>query len=128
MTGSNVRDRLAAAIVMDIDGLVERLRQCGNGVGFLTVDHHRKACREAAAELTRLKSEVEALRAENERVTEALTPSGDTKYAYMGEFSWTDWRTDAKGVEQGYEMVVPWTTIKEIMAAIRARSALTGAG
>lgn len=57
---------------------------------------------------------------------DALTPSAETKYAYHGEFSFTDWRVDENGVEQGYQMVVPWTTVKEIMAAIRARAARTG--
>jgi len=55
-------------------------------------------------------------------VLEALTPYSETKAAYMGEFSWTDWRDDENGVSIGYEMTVPWTTIKEIMAAIRERA------
>ena len=49
------------------------------------------------------------------RMREALEPSGDTKAAYLGEFSFHD------GLKK---RVVPWTTIKEIMAAIRARAAL----
>ena len=58
------------------------------------------------------------------RAQEALTPSAENKYAYSGEFSWTDWTPDENGIEQGYERVVPWTTIKEIMAAIRTRAVL----
>jgi hypothetical protein len=58
------------------------------------------------------------------RVLEALTPSEETKAAYWGEFSWTEWLPDKDGIEQGYERVVPWTTIKEIMRAIRERADL----
>jgi hypothetical protein len=46
---------------------------------------------------------------------EALTPSVETKAAYMGEFSFT-----IEEGEYGSRIIpVPWTTIKEIMAAIR---------
>lgn len=62
------------------------------------------------------------------RLAEALTPSGETKYAYSGEFSWTDWRTDEDGVVQGFEMTVPWTTIKEIMVAIAERAGFSPEG
>jgi hypothetical protein len=67
-------------------------------------------------------SRVEKLEWENARLLEALTPSGDTKYAYIGEFSWTEWLADENGIEQGHERTVPWDTIKEIMAAIRERA------
>lgn len=49
---------------------------------------------------------------------EVLTPSAETKAVYMGEFVWTD--------KNGIEHMVPWTTIKEIMAAIRERATLKG--
>lgn len=61
----------------------------------------------------------------------ALTPSADTKAAYIAEFSFT--RTfsgpdpddeDGEHVEQTETIVVPWDTIKEIMKAILARAAL----
>lgn len=64
-----------------------------------------------------------ALEAEVERLREALTPSADTKAAYMGEFSFGV--TLCAGNQEDYRRIeVPWTTIKEIMAAIRARAAL----
>lgn len=52
----------------------------------------------------------------------ALTPSGDTKAAYIGEFKFTFLAgLDEFGDDLTYENVtVPWTTVKEIMAAIRA--------
>ena len=53
--------------------------------------------------------------------SEALTPSGDTKAAYIGEFSFPI--TLYLGDEEDTRYVdVPWTTIKEIMAAIRTRA------
>lgn len=61
---------------------------------------------------------------------EALTPSGDTKAAYMGEFSFNITETffDEESEtfeEQPRKVYVPWDTIKEIMEAIRARATLT---
>ena len=65
--------------------------------------------------------QVKALRAENERLREALTPSGATKAAYHGEFGFELLARDGEGVDCH---MVPWTTIKEIMAAISKRAAL----
>lgn len=61
---------------------------------------------------------------EIERLRAALTPSVDTKAAYMGEFQFKlpDWDEDGNEVMRNVN--VPWTTIKEIMAAIKARAAL----
>ncbi len=76
------------------------------------------------------REELARLRAENERLTEALTPSGDTKAAYWGEFSFHREQrveSDDDDDDDAWETVslsVPWTVIKEIMAAIRARAAL----
>lgn len=64
---------------------------------------------------------------------EALTPSGDTKAAYSGEFKFqvTQWRenedpdSDDEMEEYLADFTVPWTTIKEIMAAISERAALS---
>jgi hypothetical protein len=66
-----------------------------------------------AGRMLRRRAELEALEA-------ALTPSEDTKKAYMSEFSvpLPDW--DENGDEVMRRINVPWTTIKEIMAAIRA--------
>ena len=65
---------------------------------------------------------------EIERLKEALTPSGATKAAYHGEFKFTQYGRDDDGDDYSYETYVPWTTVKEIMAAIRARAAHTGEG
>jgi len=70
--------------------------------------------------------QVQKLTAENERLREAMTPSVDTNAAYMGEFSFGI--TLSAGGEEDYRRImVPWTTIKEIMAAIRDRAALQAA-
>jgi len=73
-------------------------------------------------------SELDTAMAEIERLQEALEPSGDTKAAYMGEFSVRLPDVDEDGNEYTRSINVPWTTIKEIMAAIRARAALTPKG
>lgn len=76
---------------------------------------------------TQLLEHIDTLRAENARLREALTPSAETKAAYIGEF---DFLQEAYSEEHGEEVTcrvtVPWPIIKEIMAAIRARAALEG--
>lgn len=72
-------------------------------------------------ELVKLEVENERLRAENERMRGALTPSAGTKAAYMGEFEFGL----CDGEYGSFTATVPWTTIKEIMAAIRDRAALS---
>jgi hypothetical protein len=56
---------------------------------------------------------------------EALTPSAATKAAYHGEFSFELYEgvSDA-GIDQHRKVYVPWDTVKQIMAAIRARAAI----
>ena len=71
-----------------------------------------------------LLAEVIALREQNARLVGALTPSIETKSAYMGEFSLDIPDYDEDGNEVSRRVMVPWTTIKEIMTAIRAHSAL----
>jgi hypothetical protein len=64
--------------------------------------------------------------AERERATllEALTPSGATKAAYLGEFTFNVVDSiDEDGNERRQDVAVPWTTIKDIMAAIQKRAA-----
>lgn len=68
--------------------------------------------------------EVAEAQAKIARLTEALTPSGDTKAAYMGEFEFIVFGMNDDGEECSHKITVPWTAIKEIMAAIKARAAL----
>lgn len=62
------------------------------------------------------------LRGKIERMQEALTPSASTKADYIGEFSFDVDDRDEDGEECSRNVVVPWTTVKEIMGAIRARA------
>jgi hypothetical protein len=50
---------------------------------------------------------------------EALTPSPETKSAYIGEFSFGITERDEDGDEHIRQVVVPWTTTKDIMAKIK---------
>jgi hypothetical protein len=53
---------------------------------------------------------------------EALTPSAETKAAYIGEFQFTV-ELMHPGLGSAFRSVdVPWTTIKEIMAAITRKA------
>jgi hypothetical protein len=69
-------------------------------------------------------SALESAQAEIARLTTALTASAETKAAYIGEFSFTVIDRDEDGEEVPRKVLVPWTTTKEIMAAILARAAL----
>ena len=72
-------------------------------------------------EVTQALAEVTAQR---DALVEALTPSADTKAAYMSEFSMGVRLSDERGNEQSRSITIPWTTIKEIMSAIRERATL----
>lgn len=69
-------------------------------------------------------ADVTRLRADNERLKAALTPSAETKAAYWGEFHFTEEGCDEDGQMYYRKITVPWTTVKEIMAEILARAAL----
>jgi len=59
-----------------------------------------------------------------ERPRDALTPSAETKAAYMGEFSMPWPEQDEEGNEVVRSVNVPWVTIKQIMARIRQHANL----
>jgi len=75
-----------------------------------------------------LNSRISSLEEENKRLSEALTPSGDTKAAYAGELferveivnPMFEGNEDDEPETIMQSVPVSWTTIKEIMAAIRA--------
>ncbi|UXC93092.1 hypothetical protein EGM87_22615 [Sphingobium sp. RSMS] len=85
------------------------------------VERYIKAGSEEAARAAALEEEIKRLR-------EALTPSGSTKAAYHGEFSFNLHRIDDCGDEYVEKVYVPWDTVKQIMKAILARTALEGRG
>ena len=57
-----------------------------------------------------------------EGLEEALTPSAETKAAYMGEFSMEIVEFDENGDGFPRNVHVPWVTIKDIMKVIRNRA------
>ena len=69
-------------------------------------------------------AERDALQAKLAAAEEALKPSAETKAEYMGEFSWKEESLDEYEEPCLRTIYVPWTTIKEIMKAIKARAAL----
>lgn len=63
-----------------------------------------------------------ALIAERDSLMGSLEPSASTKQAYSGEFVFTRTERDEDGNEHMLRETVPWTCIKQIMAAIRSRA------
>lgn len=87
------------------------------------MDDHRW-CQAFAAH--RQRAMLKAAADEREAWQEALTPSGDTKADYHGEFSFTIPQAQedefGEAIEVQQRVYVPWTTVKEIMAAILKRA------
>jgi hypothetical protein len=67
---------------------------------------------EVVSYVRQLEAEVARLRKELMAFENALTPSRETKTKHIGEF-------DTPGCYDCHRVIVAWTTIKEIMAAIR---------
>lgn len=65
---------------------------------------------------------IDKLTRERDALLEALEPSADTKQAYMGEFEIRYTQVDEDSNEHSAKMHVPWTSIKDIMKAIRERA------
>ena len=107
-------ERVMAARMGDADSDLRSILHCIEAL----------APADALAEVQRLRDERDAALARVEKLREALTPSGDTKATYMGEFSFMIADFDENGEEMDRKVYVPWDQIKEIMAAILARAAL----
>lgn len=106
------------------------LVRCQCGAEAIGKDEDYRGATAVAAWNTRpaeatLTARADAAEARLAKAVEALTPSGETKAAYIGEFSFTVDFTNEDGEDDYMRVDVPWTTIKEIMAAIRARAALS---
>lgn len=63
--------------------------------------------------------QIAELTAQRDRLIAALTPSGDTKAAYMGEVRDDVTFYDEIGNDHTQDYAVSWTAIKEVMALIR---------
>jgi len=59
---------------------------------------------------------------ERDRLLFALTPSADTKAAYMGEITDDVVQFDFDGYQHVSKHPISWTAIKEIMAIIRKKA------
>ena len=79
--------------------------------------------KDAAALIDRLNATIAPEReSSGEAYIEALTPNAETKAAYIGEFKFDIELDDEDGNPFSHAVTVPWTTIKEIMAAILKRA------
>lgn len=132
---------------LHVKGLVERLQAIGEEQMYSEPATTKAVIDVAATALLSLSEKVDAataevvaeqyrhgetgLRAEAaeqrvQKLEEALKPSADTKAAYIGEFAFSvpDHGYDEEGepFEQDRKVTVPWTTVKEIMAAISDRA------
>jgi hypothetical protein len=97
------------------DDLVKRLRIAADRADTVFDPDFASPWREAADRIEKLEA--------------ALTPSSDTKAAYHGEFSFlitvrVEDEETSEPINVERKVMVPWNTIKEIMAAIRDRAAL----
>lgn len=101
---------LANASIVDADG---NLVVAGEWDGWMVPFYCGGERAEANA---RLILDAPEILVERDRLREALTPSTETKSAYMSEFSFE--------AVPGLTVFVPWTTIKEIMAAVRSHAGL----
>lgn len=94
-------------------------------------DNARDGAHEAETRARALEVRLATAERERDALIEALTASGDTKAAYIGEFKFDvaiwdhEAGEDGDGAEIMQRTFVPWTTVKEIMAAIRARALIT---
>lgn len=73
------------------------------------------------SELAKAQADVERLTRQNAALVDALRPSGETKAAYIGEFSFHIPLNDDEGNEVLHKVTVPWDVTKQIMKAISAR-------
>ena len=117
----------AAALLESLRATIERVERERDEARRETKDWqdaaHLSACEAQSGLLDEAWARVTALEAEKAGLVKAVTPSPKTKAAYIGEFhfDWTVW--DPKGEEQiTHRVQVPWTTIKQIMSAIRAQA------
>lgn len=111
-------DRIAEAL-----NTLVRITTCECDPAYTRINRHEPnaKCYEHTDALT-ARQDYAALRAKHVAILEALTPSAETKAAYSGEFHFLECRMDDYGGDFVQKMTVPWTTIKEIMAAILERA------
>ena len=107
LTRAQVREACA-------DVLSGVIRPMADQSGVARVDGTRDFRNAVQAKYERARERAEKAEAQCARLEAALTPSAETKAALIGEFSFTFGE---------FTPNVPWTAIKQIMAAIRAYAA-----
>ena len=112
----------AAARIEALTAKVAELEACLERQG----SGHREDLDEIANVSVERLRRAESAEAERDRLREALAPSGATNAAYLGEFHFSQTMIGDDGNDVIVKTYVPWTTVKEIMAAILARAALKG--
>lgn len=112
-----------------LDMLLERLREPWEkmkGVAAKKIDRILLDRREADAAITLLRAELANARARCIALHDALTPSAETKAAYIGEVKFTvSTGFGDDGCEVWQDITVPWTTTKDIMAMILGHAAMS---
>jgi hypothetical protein len=110
---------IAAANPQTVIGLLDRIEAAEATIGFWAGQaSYDESAVNREVELSKKKAELSATRSQLEALTEALTASGETKAAYIGEFWWST--DDFARIE------VPWTVTKDIMKAILRRAKAGG--
>lgn len=111
-----------------LDMLLERLREPWekmNRVAAKKISRILADRREADAAIVLLRKELATARARCIALNKALTPSAETKAAYIGEVKFTiSTGFDEDGYEIWQDITVPWTTTKDIMAMILGHAAM----
>ena len=115
LLSADARIEALTAKVAELEACLERQ---GSG--------HREDLDEIANVSVERLRRAESAEAERDRLREALAPSGATNAAYLGEFHFSQTMIGDDGNDVIVKTYVPWTTVKEIMAAILARAALKG--
>lgn len=128
------RDKLREA-AEECRATAKRLRDCPNcdcSMAYEATLWDQRANRFEDAALAS-KTAIDPVTVERDKLFEALTPSGDTKAAYLGEFKFNveienvDFEEDEDESDHNprtlmMPVYVPWTTIKDIMKTIRIRA------
>lgn len=112
-----------------LDMLQERLREPWEKMNLVAAKKINRILadrREADAAIMLLRQELATARARCIALNEALTPSAETKAAYIGEVKFTvSTGFDEDGSEIWQDITVPWTTTKDIMAMILGHAAMS---
>ena len=113
---------------------VELWNQYAAAIAKATIENDFAAQRELAAieeargfrEIEKLRDQLAASEQRVKALEDALTPSAETKIAFISEFSFRPSGYIANKYSDAMErVIVPWVTIKEIMKAIKQRAEAT---